>query len=248
MHGIHSFIVAVTLTFALGGLVKGVSGMGLPTVTMGILGLLMAPAEAAALVIIPSLITNVWQFLSGRHRLALLRRAWPMLLAIIPATWASAGLIAGAGAGQATIWLGAALIAYAAIGLARIRFSVSGKYEAWLSVAVGTMTGVLTGATGVFVIPAVPYLQALGFDTDDLVQVLGLSFTTSTVALAAGLASRGAFQITAAGASILCIVPALAGMGLGQMIRARAEPTTFRRIFFAGLLLLGVHLMARSLA
>ncbi|HUB11112.1 MAG TPA: sulfite exporter TauE/SafE family protein [Acetobacteraceae bacterium] len=246
MQSLHPHVLAVALTFVLAGLVKGVTGMGLPTVAMGLLGLLMAPAEAAAFLVIPSLVTNVWQFLAGRHRLVLLRRTWSMLLTIGLATWAGAGLITGAGAARAAIWLGAALVTYAAVSLARVRLSVSNQHEAWLSPAIGATTGVVTGATGVFVVPAVPYLQALGFDRDDLVQVLGLSFTTSTIALAAGLATRGAFQMNAAAVSVLCTLPALAGMGIGQMIRRRIDPATFRRIFLIGLLLLGADLMLRS--
>lgn len=246
MHEVSSTILVVTLVFALGGLAKGIAGMGLPTISMGLLGLLMAPANAAALVVIPSLVTNIWQFLSGQHRLILIRRMWPMLLMICLVTWVGAGLITDAGAGHAMIALGAALMAYAVIGLARVRLSVPRQYEVWLSPVVGATTGVVTGATGIFAIPAAPYPQALGFDKDDLVQVLDLSFTTSTLALAAGLASYGAFQLSDAGTSVLCALPALAGMRAGRMIRMRVDAATFRVIFLVGLLVLGADLMARS--
>jgi len=246
MQEVSSAILVVTLVFALGGLAKGIAGMGLPTVSMGFLGLLMAPAHAAALVVIPSLVTNIWQLLSGQHRLILIRRIWPMLLMISLLTWVGAGLITDAGSGHATIALGAALMTYAVLGLTGVRPSVPRQYEVWLSPVVGATTGVVTGATGVFAVPAAPYLQALGFDQDDLVQVLGLSFTTSTLALAAGLASHGAFQISDAGTSMLCTLPALAGMRAGQMIRMRVDAATFRAIFLIGLLLLGADLMVRS--
>jgi uncharacterized protein len=236
----------VTLTFILAGGVKGVTGMGLPTVAMGGLGLLMAPAEAAAFLVVPSLVTNLWQFLTGPHRGRLLRRLGPMLLALAVATGAAAGLIAGVDAARAAAALGLALIAYALIGLAKVRIVVRRGWEPWLSPLVGAATGIVTGATGVFVIPAVPFLQALSFDTDELVQALGLSFTVSTIALAAGLARYGAFHPAAAGASLLCTAPALAGMFLGQKIRARIDPATFRRVFFLALLLLGGDLIARS--
>lgn len=238
--------LAVALTFALGGLVKGVAGMGLPTVAMGVLGLLMPLPQAAALVVVPSLITNVWQFLVGQHRLMLLRRLWSMLLMICVVTWLGAGLITGANNGGVTIGLGLALVIYAAIGLARIRKSVRARHEVWLSPAVGAITGLVTGATGILVVPAGPYLQALGFEKDELVQALGLSFMTSTIALAAGLASRGSFQLTDTWISTLCTAPALAGMTIGQVIRARINAATFRRLFFIGLLLLGLGLIVRS--
>jgi hypothetical protein len=240
-------ILGIALSFVLAGAVKGVTGMGLPTVAMGLLGLVMAPAEAAAYLIIPSAVTNVWQYFTGPHRWRLARRSWPMLVTISVSTWAAAGLIAGDGAKYATIALGTALALYAGVGLANIRLAVPRKSEVWLAPLVGAVTGVVTGATGVFVIPAVPYLQALGLEKDDLVQTLGLSFSVSTFALAAGLASHGAFHVAAMSASALCTLPALGGMAIGQVIRAKANPATFRLMFSIGMLVLGGDLIARSL-
>jgi uncharacterized protein len=240
-------VLALTLTFVLAGIVKGVSGMGLPTVVMGVLGLFMAPADAAALVVVPSLITNVWQFAAGPDRARLLRRMWPMLLAMAAATWPAAGLLTGPHAEDAVIALGSVLMIYAGIGLARARVSVPRRIEPWLSPLIGVLTGVVTGATGVFVIPAGPYLQAIGLEKEDLVQALGLSFTVSTLALAAGLASGGSFHLNAAGASLLCAVPALAGVLAGQRIRTKIDPETFRLVFFVGLFCLGADLVGRAI-
>jgi uncharacterized membrane protein YfcA len=246
MHGISAALVLVSVTFGLAGVAKGVTGMGLPTVAIGLLGLMTTPAEAAALLIVPSLVTNVWQFIAGGHRRLTLSRTWPLLLASCIATWAAAGLLAGGGAGHAGTALGLALMIYAIVGLANVRLSVSRRLEPWLSPLIGAATGIVAGATGVFVIPAVPYLQALGLEKEELVQALGLSFTVSTVALAAGLAGHGAFHATAAGASILCTAPALAGLFFGQWIRGRVDPATFRLLFLIGLLILGTDLVVRS--
>jgi hypothetical protein len=54
-------LTLVALVFLLAGLVKGVVGLGLPTVSVGLLALVMPPAEAAALLILPSVVTNVAQ-------------------------------------------------------------------------------------------------------------------------------------------------------------------------------------------
>ena len=240
-------MIELALTFILAGIVKGVTGMGLPTVAMGVLGLLVPPAQAAALVIIPSLVTNVWQFVAGPDLRAVLLRTWPMLLATAVATFPAAGLLTGGWAAYATPALGSVLIICAVVGLASVRLSVPRSREFWLAPLAGVVTGILTGATGVFVIPAGPYLQAIGFEKEELIQALGLSFTVSTVALAAGLAGRGAFHAGAAGASLLCTVPTLAGVFAGQWIRSKIDPVTFRRLFFLALLLLGIDLVGRSL-
>lgn len=239
-------IVFVFCVFVLAGLVKGVIGLGLPTVALGLLSLAMPPAEAAAMLIVPSFVTNVWQLAAGGHLGNLWRRLRPMLLGICGGTWLGGYLLAGAPLPAAIAMLGAALLLYAAAGLGKVRFTVAAAREAWLAPVVGAATGLVTAATGVFVIPAVPYLQALHLEKDALVQALGLAFTVSTVALAISLALNGTLHMANAGASALAIVPALAGMAIGQVIRTRARPETFRRCFFIGLLLLGTHLLLKG--
>jgi uncharacterized membrane protein YfcA len=108
---------------------------------------------------------------------------------------------------------------------------------------VGVATGVLTAVTGVFVLPAVPYLHALGLEKEELVQAMGLSFTVSTLALAVMLAGHGAWEPANAGMSFLAQLPALVGLALGSRLRARLEPQVFRRCFLATLLLLGGHMV-----
>ncbi len=221
-------------------------GLGLPTIAVGLLSLAMTPAEAAALLVVPSLVTNLWQLLAGPAFGALLRRLWPTMAGVLAGTWAGSGLLTGAGAAEASTALGLALVVYAVFGLTSFRLSVPARAEAWLGPLVGAATGLVTAATGVFVIPAVPYLQALGLAKDDLVQALGLSFTVSTVALAASLAHEGAFGGTDATLSLIALAPALAGMWAGQWLRGKISPETFRRCFFVGLLALGAHLASRG--
>lgn len=232
----------VVLTFVLAGTVKGVIGLGLPTVAMGLLGLAMSPAQAAALLIVPSTVTNLWQLAAGGHLRALLRRLWPMQLMIFIGTLLGSvwlGIDSGAWAAHA---LGAALLVYALYGLCHPGLHLAPRHERWLGPLCGLVTGIITAATGVFVIPAVPYLQALGLHREQMVQALGLSFTVSTLALAVGLAGQGALGGEALVASLVVLIPALLGMWLGQCLRQRISAVLFKRCFFIGLALLGAHL------
>ena len=238
-----AFVFAV---FVLGGFVKGVVGLGLPTVTMGLMSLVMTPAEAAALLVVPSLVTNVWQFAVGARLVALLKRLGTVLAGICVGVWLGAGLMSGSDAGTATLLLGVALFLYAVSGLASLHVKVPPHLEPWLSPLVGVATGVITAATGVFVIPVVPYLHSLGLDKDDLVQALGMSFTVSTVALAVVLAKSGSLDLAVAGMSLLALVPALFGMWIGQLVRLRIRAETFRRWFFICLAVLGAHIAVRA--
>lgn len=240
-------IAIVSLTFLLAGTVKGVTGMGLPTVAMGVLGAFMLPAEAAALLILPSFITNAWQLLAGPRLLVLFRRFWPMMAGIACGTVLAVSLMTGSKTHWAVIGLGTALTLYAASGLLAWRFTVPARHERRLSPLIGVVTGLITGGTGVAVVPAAPYLQSLDLKKEDLVQALGMSFTVSTIALATGLAHAGAFAIGDARDSLLAVVPALAGMWIGQRIRGRISPASFRRWFFLCLLALGLQLIVRQI-
>jgi uncharacterized membrane protein YfcA len=257
--------------FVVAGMVKGVTGMGLPTVAAGLLTLGMTPLEAAALLIVPSALTNAWQLLAGPALYPLWRRLRVMLLASCAGT-ALAGLV-HLPAGWSGAVLGLALLAYALLGLRDVRWHVAPRDEARLAPLVGLATGMLAGASGVFMMPAVPYLQALtltlehnqepgqppgresGNETGNesaqarerLVQAMGLAFTVSTLALAVMLACRGEWHPAAAGASLLAVPPALAGMWLGQRLRRRMAPALFRRCFFICLLALGTHLCVAAL-
>jgi uncharacterized membrane protein YfcA len=242
-----STIAAIAVTFLAAGMAKGITGMGLPTVAMGVLGALLSPVLAAGLLLVPSFVTNVWQLLAGASFGALGRRLWPMMAALVAGTLLGAALLAEGGRGATTAALGWALVAYALYTLLARQLSVPRRLEWLLSPLVGAATGLVTGATGVFVIPAVPYLQALGLTKDDLVQALGLSFTVSTLALAIGLGARGAVAADTLALSVAVVLPALGGMWAGQKLRARISPPAFRRWFLVALLLLGLEMALRPL-
>lgn len=238
-------LIYIAATFLVAGVVKGTIGLGLPTVAVGLLGLVMAPTQAAALLIVPSMVTNAWQLAVGPGVWPLLRRLWPLLLGIAVGTWLAAGALSAGQGAQAA--MGAALMAYGVFGLLQVPMWVPPRVERWLSPIVGMANGAITAATGTFVLPSVPYLQSIGLGRDELIQALGLSFTMSTLALAGALAGTGAFHAETVAASILALVPALAGMQVGTWLRGRVRSETFRRLFFLGLLALGGDLLVSAL-
>ena len=105
----------------------------------------------------------------------------------------------------------------------------------------------MTAATGVFVVPAAPYLQALGLQRDELIQGMGISFTVSTLALAAGLYFHGRYSGAVLGASLLLLLPALCGTHAGQLLRRQLSPALFRKCFLAALVVLGAYMVGREI-
>ena len=235
--------------FVLAGFVKGVLGQGLPTVAVGVLSLIMSPGEAAALIVIPAFVTNVWQAWFGPSLMPLIKRLWPTLLAsflgTFVATWAGLGLLTPEAAALARKALGCSLIIYGALGVSRFQLHVPARLEGWLGPAMGAANGAVATATGVFMFPVIPYIQSLGLDRDDLVQAQGISFTVSTAALMLVVIGNGTLNATNAGASFVAMAVTFAGMFLGQYIREFVKPDVFRVLFFTAMLVLGVVLTFR---
>jgi uncharacterized membrane protein YfcA len=239
---------AAAVVFLLAGVIKGVVGLGLPTVSMALLALWMPPVRAAALLIVPSLITNLWQTGPRATFRSVLRRIGGMQVGIVAGTLGGALWLGVPGGAWASVALGVALVAYALWGLTGRQLHAPEAHEWWLGPLVGVMTGLVTAVTGVFAVPAVPYLQALGFQRDALIQAMGISFTTSTVVLAIGLAGNGGYPMSAVGGSVAMLVPAIGGMMIGTWLRQRLSVAVFRRCFLSGLALLGLYMAVRAMA
>lgn len=246
MDDLLHYALPASLVFILAGLVKGTLGLGLPTVAVGILGLFMAPAQAAALLIVPTLATNIWQLFTGPKLGELLRRLWPLLVGTVAGTWIAAAIFADAPVRLATAALGAALLIYGTVGLLKLPMRVPPAAEVWAGPLTGFTTGIMGGIAGNFAVPAVPYFSALDLPRDELVQALGIFFTVSSLALGAALIWHGVFSVSVGTYSVMALVPAFIGMGIGGWLRSRIEPATFRKIFFVGLLFVGAQLEYRS--
>src|SRR5262245_11460396 len=229
--------------FLFAGLVKGVVGLGLPTIAMGLLCLFMQPIEAAALIVIPNALTNLWQLIVGPAFAALARRLGLLLIAVAVGTFASIGLLASGQGSVATMLLGLVLMAYALHGLTSAQIRIDSKYERLASPVAGAVSGLLNGATGVFVVPATPYIASLGMSKDELMQSVGMLAFTAGIALGAALWLSGRYS--AADLPWMGLVPAVAGMYAGLRIRRRLDPERFRRWFLVGLLLLGGYTLLR---
>ena len=240
-------LLFVIAAFLLAGVVKGVIGLGLPTVSVGLLATAMPPSRAIAIVIVPAIITNIWQTFVGPYLRDIVRRLWPLMAGTAIGAWLNAGMLTGPYARYGTIFLGFLLVIYAAVGLRQFVLTVAPRHEKWVGGIVGVITGMISAATGVQVIPSMPFMQAIGMEKDELVQALGVFFTVATLALSVNLTTSGLLKASTALPGALALGFSFAGMFIGQAVRTRMPAEAFRRWFLIAMIFLGVYLAGAAI-
>lgn len=242
-----SLILLVCAAFLTGGLVKGVIGLGMPTVTLSIMAATVGLREAVVLMLVPTLATNVWQAIQGGALALLLRRIWPFLVMTCIGIWFGVGILADGDARLLSGFLGCLLCFYSAFGLLGKRLPAPGRWEPVFHPVVGAVAGLVNGMTGSFIVPGVIYLQALGFGRDHLVQAMGICFSIATIAIIVAAFANGLFTASLGGFSVGALIPSFLGMALGTRIRSRLSEEAFKKTLFAGLMLFGVYLITKNI-
>jgi len=236
-----SQIVFGLAVFLLAGTVKGLVGLGLPTVTIALTSLVLPLTESIALITLPTIVTNVWQAAVGGRFRYILRRHWPLIVPLMIVLYLTVWLIGQKGPNWASVVLGAVLVVYGVMGLARLRLRLSPDLEKPLSPVIGTVSGFIAGLVGVPVIPLMPYLQALEIRPAELVQTLGIVLCATSLTLTGSLIKFGLLDGPHALLSAAAMVPSMAGMWIGQRIRARLSIEQFRVAVFTALSLTGLY-------
>ncbi len=240
-------VIVVIGTFLLAGAVKGVIGLGLPQVSVGLMTVALDLQTAMALLVVPAFVTNLWQSVVGGSAKVILRRLWPFLVMATVTVWIGVAALQRLSPSLLAALLGAMLVTYSLVSLGGIWLTIPARHEGWVGSLIGAVSGVLTGMTGTAAVPGVMFLQAIGLPRDVLIQAMGILFAATTLALAAALQQANFLTVDHGILSSAAVLPAIAGMIAGQWIRKGIAEQRFRTVFFIGLLVLGAYFIANAI-
>lgn len=239
-------IPTATLAFLFAGFIKGVVGFGFPVVALIVLTLTIGLFDALAIIVVPTIITNIWQAMAGPYLKAILARMWIYFVCAMGGILVASQFLSRVDVNLLTGLLGLILFLFAVSSLLNLHLTVPREREPVLSIILGTINGFLTGFTGSFMVPSVLYMQALGFGKDMLVQALGVFFALSTLMLTVSLGRNDLLTLADAAISTVALVPAFAGIFAGRWTRARIDEDQFQKVFLGGVLALGAYIAWRS--
>jgi len=240
-------IIFVLGVFFIAGIVKGLVGIGLPTITLAFTSLVLPLSDMIALIALPTVVTNLWQAAVGGQFKKIVRRQWPLILPMIMTLFLAMWLIGRTTPQWALLVLATILVIYGGLGLLRIRLHIHADLEKPLAPVIGLISGVVAGLIGVPVVPLMPYMQGLDVKPVELVQSMGVIVSIASLALTASLLRYGLLDKHHVIISAVAIVPAVAGQMVGARIRQRLSIEQFRQVVFWALLLTGLYTFASQL-
>ncbi|WP_274425742.1 sulfite exporter TauE/SafE family protein [Chelativorans sp. YIM 93263] len=222
---------------AAGGIIKGATGAGAPLLAVPALAMIFNVKFAVVVMLMPNLLTNVWQGWHYRdHRL--------------PAAF----VWSFAGAGAAGVLVGTVILAYFSqellsmivagavfvyiiLRFARPDWKIAYTLARKLSLPAGLTAGVLQGASGISAPVSISFLNAMKLERPVFISTISVFFASMTVLQGAALGYLGIFHVRDAIISLAAVIPILAFMPAGAALARRMSKETFDR---AVLVLLGI--------
>lgn len=240
-------LLVIAAAFVAGGLVKGLIGGGLPSIVVPIMAVVVDPAYAAAVTLIPVAATNVWQAVDGRMLVPVLKRFWPFFLCLSIGVAAGSQLLVGLPPRIAALLIGVTVVLLSPVALASHRFHVSPGRETAVNPAVGGAAGLLGGTTVIFT-PTLVYFAALRIDKDSYVTAAAVTAICCMVPLYLGLGFSDALTWEAVRFSVLLLAPTMAGYFAGRALRHAISQRVFRQVLTGSLVLVGIGLIYKGVA
>ena len=240
-------LAAAAITF-FAGFVKGATGFAMPMIMISGLGSILPAETALAILILPTLVSNMFQsFRQGwRAALAVVRRFWLYIGVMIAVLVVSAVMVTRVPQTVMFFAIGVPIMLFAVVQLAGAQFRLAPQTRIRDEVMFGTVSGLVGGVSGVWGPPLVAYLVAIDVEKREAVRTLGVIFAVGAVALAGAHLRSGVLNAETIPLSAAALVPALGGLALGTRLHDRMPQATFRRVMLGVLAVAGLNLVRRG--
>lgn len=238
----------IAVVFLAAGVIKGVVGIGMPTAAVSILSQVIDPKVAIPLILVPSLLSNLWQiYRSGRTAVTVRRFGVFIGCLVFAIAVVSTTVTAAVPVAALMMILGSVVIAFSLSALAWSPPFLPERFDRVGQVAGGLASGVLGGLTAIWAPPMITYLMARRVEKDDFVRAAGVLIFCGTVPLTAGFFYSGIMTGAIAIVSCIMTVPVIVGFSVGERIRRLIEPDRFRKVVLLMFLAMGANLLRRAL-
>lgn len=239
-------IIGGVTALLFGGVVKGLTGIGLPLFSLPILAYFIPVPLAMSLLTLPSMVTSAWQAVQGGNTIAALRRVWPLLIGVAAGCTLTARMLVSIDLHTLYLILGVLVVAFASILNFRVVFDVPPAREGSIGLAAGLIAGAIGGVSMLFGPIYTLYLSGMRMDKEFFVVAVSLANLVAAGSLMLALANLKIMGGAELAGSLAATVPVIMGMFVGQCVRTRLSEVRFRKALALVLLAVGLSLIRKA--
>ena len=249
MFGYEPYVLTiVSMALAAGGIVKGLTGFGLPIAAIAIMLNFLDPKSTLAVLVGPILVTNLWMALRSGDLRQPLRRFWPLICSFVVFLFIGARLLVELDERVLFGLLGACVTVFAASSLFRPHTRpLKPATERWMAPIVGMMSGLLGGISTIWGPPIVMYFMRLQLDKRSWIRTVALVWLLGSVPLTIAYWQNGILNADTVPLTAYACLPAMVGILVGSIVRRRISQETFHKVLLAVLVVIGLNLIRRAL-
>lgn len=240
-------LVALFVVFVFGGVVKGVTGVGLPLVLVPLSAQFVQVPVAVALVSVSMVATNIQQSVEGGDTGKALRQLWPIMLPLVFGAMIGTHLLLSIDRHRLNLVIGASFVLLALLLLCLPRVRITRRAARWSGPLIGFGAGVLGGLSAIFGPPMIAFMVSQGVPPNTFVKHMAILALTAAATMLAVLSGSGALSGGDFLMSAAALIPIQLGMPLGRWLRGRIKPGLFRVLVLAVLAASGLDMLRKAL-
>jgi uncharacterized protein len=243
-----NYLFFITLfIFFIGGLVKGTIGVGLPAVILTLLSFLYDIKDSISFILIPIILTNLYQLLDGKHLRSIYNQTKFFLISsvifIIPGFF----ILRAISSKIILLIIAGLLITNSSLVLLKKIITFKNYNSFKVQSIIGAINGITAGTTSIYVMPFVFLIQSLQFNKEKLIQFMGLTFFLYSsfhfilFYSYSMIDNRGLFF------SLIACAPIFLGVLTGKYLRKILSEKIFKNLFNYMLLISGIIIIVKNI-
>lgn len=220
-------VAIIVVAIALGSLIKGVTGAGLPQIAIPVMAVFLGVERSVVIMAIPGIVSNGWLMWRFRAHLPGTRDLPRLLPAGAIGALAGTWLLTSLDPRILSAVLAGIIVVYVAVKWRRPELALAPATTRRLSPPVGLAAGTLQGATGISGPLVTTWLHSYRLPPPVYVSALVTMFQVFGVVQAVSLLGLGLFTPSRVFEGLLALVPMLVFLPLGAHLATRMSARTF---------------------
>jgi uncharacterized protein len=240
----HANVVAAVLcSLIIAGLLKGIIGVGMPIVALPLLSLFIDIKSATMLLSMPLILSNLPQALEGGQTGWHLMQLMPVFLGMVPGLFLGVRVLLALDANVAKIIAGLALMGVAGVTLLAPKLQIQSRWVLPTGITFGFFGGILGGIAAMAGPLVFIFMLAKGLRGKAFTKEASLYLVISSGLLAIFLTASHEFSWLDVSVSTAAMLPAALGMYVGQHMRDKISPETFKKLVLIAVIAAGAELL-----